>query len=1383
MKSKTLNLIIAALFLLVLLSIAASAAPNAQLSASATTVETTVILTASATDVTSTLNKLILYRDGVEIQSYDCRHRHSCMYIRTEIETNATTHIYQAKAVSDDGKEDLSNTVQVTFTGFVYEYPQWSNPDADPDSPVVYDPNRVYTFTVDWELSDWYPDKEYVFFESNYSGTWQDYSTTRDYHTYTYTVTGINAGTFIWRMHATDEQGNSNITDDYPYTILKADATIELTLNTTVFNYAVERLSTLIAEASVLVGETTTMNLYKNDTFISTIEENDPIPIVFDETGYFEIILEYPGTNNYKPVNVSLFVDVTDTIAPGPVSDINATNITDYSITWEFTPPPDDDLNHTIITLYDITDTIISTQTVDSTTTTVTFTGLDYNTGYYSSYQTFDEDGNTDPANIVNSTVVTTLDDTFAPLWFDVFAFPESPVTYDPNQTYQFNSTWTDARLNTVVIEHNFTGTLQNYTITTNNSNEYYYDYPTIAAGTYTWRIFADDTAGNVNSTPYYPYIVNPVASACSLTITPGSPTTYGTPINASCSCTNLEAAETLYRDGIDVTAENNQNVTLGAGTYDYVCNVSATQNYTAASASETYTINKATSWVTLLLNNLASDITVTYPNTVNASFTSNVPTAIMYRDGGDVTGENNIAQLLPAGIYNYTVEVVADANTTASSITRFATVKKAASTCTLTFTPSSGWDDLTPLNASCSCTNPEASETLYRNGTDVTGAENNQYVTLAAGDHGYVCNVTETANYLSATDSEVISVAFAPRPSGNVVINEYMAQPSSGNDWVELYNNDSVTIDLTGWTLNDSVSTMATLSGLLNPGAFLYIEVSNRLNNGGDDIILSNSTGGLIDTYTYAASIVDVSVGRYPDGTANWYDQEYPTPNASNVGPDSVAPVINSISDSPDPVDQGQNITITANVTDNIGVGNVWVDIGGTNYTMNLVAGLYEYAYNTTALAPGLNSYTVYADDMYGTEAIPQTGSFTVNDVIGPTINSVAGSPDPVERGTDITITANVTDDVAVNSVLLEIAGTNYTMTYSTGDLWTYNYSTGTSPVGVNNYNVYADDNSGNPATPVAGAFTVQDTTGPSITGTSPTNGASLSAGTTSTTITVTTNEIAICRYNTTDQAWANMTEMPTTNATTHQLPVSGLSNGNTYHYYFLCEDSIPNQMASSYHLQFSVSTGGGGGGGGSSGGGSSRKTYYINITKEGVGVGLTRRDRAVFDFNAKQYVAEAVSVASTSSTLTLDSKSYIFNTGDELTFDLDKDGEEDISIELSEIRLGRATYIFKLAQEEEPFLQPAKAPTTIKTEEAAKSRLPGLFREEVEETSEGIGGATMFFKKIIKSPYMKYIGMGLIILVLAIAVISGITNKDKIILFFKKKKKNNNKKPKKKK
>jgi hypothetical protein len=70
-----------------------------------------------------------------------------------------------------------------------------------------------------------------------------------------------------------------------------------------------------------------------------------------------------------------------------------------------------------------------------------------------------------------------------------------------------------------------------------------------------------------------------------------------------------------------------------------------------------------------------------------------------------------------------------------------------------------------------------------------------------------------------------------------------------------------------------------------------------------------------------------------------------------------------------------------------------------------------------------------------------------------------------------------------------------------------------------------------------------------------------------------VTTNEIAICRYNTTNEAWENMTQLDNTNSTAHNLSISGLSDGSSYSYYFMCEDSSNNRDGN-YHLQFSVSS-----------------------------------------------------------------------------------------------------------------------------------------------------------------------------------------------------------------
>lgn len=47
-------------------------------------------------------------------------------------------------------------------------------------------------------------------------------------------------------------------------------------------------------------------------------------------------------------------------------------------------------------------------------------------------------------------------------------------------------------------------------------------------------------------------------------------------------------------------------------------------------------------------------------------------------------------------------------------------------------------------------------------------------------------------------------------------------------------------------------------------------------------------------------------------------------------------APVISSITDAPDPILQGENVTITADSTDGTGIDSVWTEIASSNYSMN---------------------------------------------------------------------------------------------------------------------------------------------------------------------------------------------------------------------------------------------------------------------------------------------------------------------------------------------------------------------------------------------------------------------------------------------------------------
>lgn len=106
----------------------------------------------------------------------------------------------------------------------------------------------------------------------------------------------------------------------------------------------------------------------------------------------------------------------------------------------------------------------------------------------------------------------TVMIDRTTPSDSNIKSYPASPATYSSSTRYQFNVTWSDSltAIHTVLIEHDFNGTLLNYTVTTKNGAEYNYTYPgQLAGGTYQWREYANDSVGNVKATAVQYYTVN----------------------------------------------------------------------------------------------------------------------------------------------------------------------------------------------------------------------------------------------------------------------------------------------------------------------------------------------------------------------------------------------------------------------------------------------------------------------------------------------------------------------------------------------------------------------------------------------------------------------------------------------------------------------------------------------------------------------------------------------------------------------------------------------------------------------------------------------------------------------------------------------------------
>ncbi|MFX0038878.1 MAG: hypothetical protein ACFFCY_02610 [Promethearchaeota archaeon] len=193
----------------------------------------------------------------------------------------------------------------------------------------------------------------------------------------------------------------------------------------------------------------------------------------------------------------------------------------------------------------------------------------------------------------------------------------------------------------------------------------------------------------------------------------------------------------------------------------------------------------------------------------------------------------------------------------------------------------------------------------------------------------------------------------------------------------------------------------------------------------------------------------------------------------------DTIGPTLSNLIESADPLELGQTETIQINVSDLSGINQVLIEIDSVNNTMiNIGGSVWEYN-NWIPANIGLESYTIYSSDNEGNWN-SLTSNINVVDTNGPTLSNLFESADPLELGQTETIQIHVTDLSAINKVLIEISGMNYTMANIGGSIWEYN---GWNPIstGVKSYKIYAIDTEGN-GNSLSNSITVQDTVQPSL-------------------------------------------------------------------------------------------------------------------------------------------------------------------------------------------------------------------------------------------------------------------------------------------------------------
>ena len=140
-----------------------------------------------------------------------------------------------------------------------------------------------------------------------------------------------------------------------------------------------------------------------------------------------------------------------------------------------------------------------------------------------------------------------------------------------------------------------------------------------------------------------------------------------------------------------------------------------------------------------------------------------------------------------------------------------------------------------------------------------------------------------------------------------SIAINEIMASNETTvtdnagdyDDWVELYNNSSITVDLSGWYISDKPDNLTKydIPAGTTIGANDYliiwtdedssqgpdpVHANFKLSKAGETVILSDNFGIVIDSITFGQQTTDMGYARVPNGTGNFVIQT-PTFDGNN--------------------------------------------------------------------------------------------------------------------------------------------------------------------------------------------------------------------------------------------------------------------------------------------------------------------------------------------------------------------------------------------------------------------------------------------------------------------------------------------------------------------
>ncbi len=186
------------------------------------------------------------------------------------------------------------------------------------------------------------------------------------------------------------------------------------------------------------------------------------------------------------------------------------------------------------------------------------------------------------------------------------------------------------------------------------------------------------------------------------------------------------------------------------------------------------------------------------------------------------------------------------------------------------------------------------------------------------------------------------------------------------------------------------------------------------------------------------------------------------------------------------------------------------------------------------------------------------------------PTVSMTAPTDNSTVSGNSVTVSANANDNISVSGVQFKLDTSTNIDSEDILSPYSINFdSTGVAD-GPHTIIAVARDPAGNYATSSAINITI-DNTAPVRSNDSPSG--TLAINTSTTTISLDTNEVATCKYSiSSSTSYGSMTAFDNTASTSHSSLITGLSNGGSYVYYVKCRDGEGNTNSSDFTISFNV-------------------------------------------------------------------------------------------------------------------------------------------------------------------------------------------------------------------